>query len=713
MKKRILKYTQILFAFVCMLFVFEINTYALGQITTTLTETQIAEGYYYDETLGKIVCNKQGVLFDQYGKKIDTTATPGFDADESVEVKDTVPTDDKNNFETIDVYTPECDETRGCKECEDGYYYDEETQLCTTQYKEIKFPVDPNSDLSNKNWTSTDKIQDECKTATEFSHIEYEYQCVDKNDKEIRFYSVDGKNDDCKKDAKRTGPQTSRYKLKYDTTEKLEACYAQKVNDGIQKVLEEGFNWATETKAPQFCSIPYKIPITFWVNDVQITGICYIQGTGNPNERVFIKDNGKKTLIYYFNGEYGSNIELYEPTIEIASSHYGLSKHISINEFGADGNNATLWKKNQGKSNVLGETSKSYYFYILNIDNPSSKYYNRNGRYKLLSKNKTGALGPNSCSKVQDPECEVITLSSAQNDAQGINYVKRVRFQDEWYDVYVYSTIYYKIYLKEVNTGLDNVKYAQSYTAKLVGTAQPGHATSQMIPIFTGTPEKVCQVNRYLKPTQPIVQKMVTDNIVEETTLLEIINTHENEKNKYLNLDVWNELETLKETASVNVYGGYNTSGDINIGEIVYNQLGEPNEEGLVAGSWIYKQKRQPLEISQAYLLYPTVKYEERTYTVCIGKYNCECEDINVLCSCEDEEAGCPPDIGAPEGSGDDDDGCPQGPVADNYGADETNPKVYNEKGMSVLSGGCGGITGKGSTDYMDKYLTIGSTIIQ
>ena len=702
MKKRRLKYTQILFAFVCMLFVFGTNAYALP----IDDNTQIVPS---DDT----TCDFESDYTVTNGELKDTQVGPEMGPD-PVSEKDVANTDQENNGVGEIVLTREasCTEDGNCS-CPDGYYWDETNEECTTRNTGHTMTVDENAKLSSPNWGNTDDMFTECRNETEFSHYEYEYECNDYKGKKLKFISVDGENDDCRTTAKKTGNKTVVNKLKNDTEEKVAACVEAKKHGKIASVIEAGNEWSSITPITgPSCCYHYRMPVPFRVNDVEITGMVTVHMPENMNARLFIRTDNGKSLIYYFDGEYGSNPTLYEPTIELVSNSYGTSSYVRMAyESELNGNQPAIWQKNQYQTNKLEEDSKSFYFYILNIDNPNSKYYNRNGRYKLLSKNKTGAIGPNSCSKVQDPECEVITLSSAQNDAQGINYVKRVRFQDEYYDVLVYTTYAYNIYLQEKHG--TKTYPAESYTVALTNSAASGNWTMVHRQVNSTIPIQVPQISRYLKPTKTIVKKMVSDRVESTITLLDEINSSSGEKQKYLDLDTWNELDKLKETAGVNVYGGYNASGNVNIGDIVYNQLGEPNEDGLVAGSWIYKQKRQPLEISQAYLLYPTVKYEERTYTVCIGKYNCECEDINVLCSCEDEEAGCPPDIGAPEGSGDDDDGCPQGPVADNYGADETNPKVYNEKGMSVLSGGCGGITGKGSTDYMDKYLTIGSTIIQ
>ena len=151
-------------------------------------------------------------------------------------------------------------------------------------------------------------------------------------------------------------------------------------------------------------------------------------------------------------------------------------------------------------------------------------------------------------------------------------------------------------------------------------------------------------------------------------------------------------------------------------GEIVINR-----EDG----TWVWKNHYSPYDCTQVYVNADTTPgtktpgKDTEGPKYCFGQYHCKCEDINVLCSCEDEEAGCSPAVACPDGKK-----C-KSQVADNIGGGKVTQRksvnaddqwggtkpVLNPDGWEVPSGGIGGVTGTGSEDYANEHTTTSSTL--
>ena len=127
-------------------------------------------------------------------------------------------------------------------------------------------------------------------------------------------------------------------------------------------------------------------------------------------------------------------------------------------------------------------------------------------------------------------------------------------------------------------------------------------------------------------------------------------------------------------------------------------------------------------------------------YYICVGQHNCDCEDINVLCECQDEIAGCPksddcednphlpecqPGIDCTENPSDPACGCFDN-VRGNCNcpdyvdpetcelwipAEEFDPDCLDKEGISCDEDPPGGITGEGSEEYFDRFYKPSSTI--
>ena len=181
----------------------------------------------------------------------------------------------------------------------------------------------------------------------------------------------------------------------------------------------------------------------------------------------------------------------------------------------------------------------------------------------------------------------------------------------------------------------------------------------------------------------------------------------------------WKELEDLdnqvKEMGTgVSEYTQSVTSGKITIDRDT--------------GKWVWENHYSGYTLSQQYAPPITGRNpwsNPGTHpSICFGQYRCACEDINVLCSCEDEEAGCSPATACPDGKS-----C-KGPVSDDIGGSSVLPGDYdvnhastsdnkwggtipkkNPDGYNVPSNGPGGITGTGCEDYKKKYTNTSATL--
>jgi len=198
--------------------------------------------------------------------------------------------------------------------------------------------------------------------------------------------------------------------------------------------------------------------------------------------------------------------------------------------------------------------------------------------------------------------------------------------------------------------------------------------------------------------------------------------------------------ETFGDTTRGKIIIGRHSMGhgtdQVAVMENIYFSLGQPefltdidgNPVQLEYGQWRWYQHQNGV-LNQTFYVEPNIIAIPGTTTTtyfCIGQYHCECEDINVLCSCEDEEAGC-----NPGDASEDPEECPEGDAkADNIGGCSPGQQYCNEygelvmdngrmviitnsKGYQIPSGGCGGITGGGSTDYYKQYVSASATLVE
>ena len=379
--------------------------------------------------------------------------------------------------------------------------------------------------------------------------------------------------------------------------------------------------------------------------------------------------------------------------------------------------------------------NERYDYYIMNTDNPSATWENQSiyGKYVLIKRDKFG----NDVEKTTNPDIK-IDVSNAKNAQRGTLLSKRLRFADFTYTRSFEFSSSWRLYF-EVPSGRMSTKYA--YAIKDSWLTYPHKGSNIALQDLTAKVGQSITVGVFANTDGSISKNTcVFPNDFYAGNAGGIIGVQPNimfyEAMCESYLDV---LERKKEVDNATTYGE-TTRGKIAIGTYPFGSEMESlgfdyfptglNEEYLGAtlkfGQWIWFEKQEGV-LPNTFIVevdMSTVSVSSSspgtltTRYICMGEYNCQCEDINVLCSCEDEEAGCNPALACENGED-----C-SGPPADNKGGcdptkqpdcnehgEPTTPK-FTPDGIQIPAGGPGGVTGKGSTDYYEKHLEGSSTLL-
>jgi len=404
----------------------------------------------------------------------------------------------------------------------------------------------------------------------------------------------------------------------------------------------------------------------------------------------------------------------------------------------------------------IANENQLFDYYIMVVDNPDSIFA---GKYHLIPSDRiiTPTWSEPNFEKVPY-ESAKLRRSSAKTENRGTNYIKRLR----------YSDVTYKRYFElKTNWALTLFKGSYPYSNGVTVTATKGSWDS---PITNATTNQ--KYGWYIGESIVTRIKSDTNGSTKTNTTFPYNFTRTWDSgagytpisganyyysgNPYFG-DVYRLIETFEDVVEKQDFliANPETFGDTTRGKIIignssmghgsdqvaimqsyYFALGQPefltdvdgNPTTLEYGQWRWYQHQNGV-LNQTFYVEPNIiaiPGSTTTEYFCIGQYNCDCEDIKVLCSCEDEEAGC-----NPGDASEDPEECPEGDAkADNIGGCSPGQQYCNEygelvmdngrmviitnsKGYQVPSGGCGGITGGGSTDYYKQYVSASATLVE
>lgn len=403
----------------------------------------------------------------------------------------------------------------------------------------------------------------------------------------------------------------------------------------------------------------------------------------------------------------------------------------------------------------IADENQLFDYYIMVVDNPDSVFA---GKYHLIPSDRiiTPTWSEPNFEKVPY-ESAKLRRSSAKTENRGTNYIKRLRYSDITYKRYFEIQGRWGFTLfKDGNIFTDgctitategswdspisgantNQKYGlaigDSVTTRIRSDSYGNTKTTTTFPyMFTRTWDSGAGFSytgaSYYYHGSPYfggADKLIKsfEDVVEKQDFI-LANP-----------------ETFGDTTRGKIIIGRHSMGhgtdQVAVMENIYFSLGQPefltdidgNPVQLEFGQWIWYQHQNGV-LNQTFYVEPNIiaiPGSTTTEYFCIGQYNCDCEDIKVLCSCEDEEAGC-----NPGDASEDPEECPEGDAkADNIGGCSPGQQYCNEygelvmdngrmviitnsKGYQVPSGGCGGITGGGSTDYYKQYVSASATLVE
>lgn len=397
-----------------------------------------------------------------------------------------------------------------------------------------------------------------------------------------------------------------------------------------------------------------------------------------PGYKMYAKKSGDLVVGFYlWNETVDEPIFMhYELNMISGWGGYGYNENVSHNgiDFGKKG---IVDYERAPRPNSL-----RYDIFVTNIDNSSARYY---GKYHLLwGLTEDGSVYKN------HPKGQEIVLTSRKTDGLGTNVAKVVPYQDDrWRRSFAFASVWTCTWMDDYG---GHIQHATPYKGNNFG------GSCYNLSYYFITDNVATKVTESGKSVFPFPYSLEFSFVwADDIIVFNEGNTNENSP--------WGDVAAKKALNDNSI-----VYGDTRRGEIIVHIT---NAEGEEPGTWVWEKHRQQNELSAYLTLAPEVNYVERN--ICIGKYDCDCEDIDVECSCEYEETGCSQDIGCPAGEEDccseEADGSSGDPKPNDYGIGATKP-VLNDLGLTIPSGGIGGVTGCGEADYVEQYIDAGSTLL-
>lgn len=525
----------------------------------------------------------------------------------------------------------------------------------------------------------------------------------------------------------------------------IQSCYEDKAEDGIEDLLDDwGSSLNGSTTASCESKVRYKdMEWTIYFNGYQVreavnnATVAYVLWDGeisypgdSTHDPFYITGDMDMTKAHYIEGYYNS----------FESKVYPPLGYVDVE---------------------IANTNELFDFYIMVVDNPQSKYA---GKYHIIPAEDIVEPTPAVDLEKVPYKTAKMRYSSEVTENRGTNYVKRLRYSDITYKRYyeIKTDWILRLYDTSGNEmlfgdGIDIKATDASWLDDLwydnISNQAYGWGIGDSVLVSIKTSSDGTKHKNYA--TFPYDFYHLSDDGAsggEESLYVFGVNPH------FSNMDSYYLIKSFEDILEKQQYliDNQTTYGDTERGKIIigndaddesnvhvevmqgllYYTFSQPedltdmdeNPTTLPLGQWKWYQHQNGV-INQTFIVQPeviTIPGTENTRYFCLGQYLCDCPDPDVLCSCEDEEAGCPPEEASPDpeecpengAKADNEGGCADGQAYCNeYGelvADNGRMIIIvNKQGYSVPSGGCGGITGRGSTDYYKNYVSASATLVE